>query len=104
MKYVRFPMVRLAIAAATLVWLAAPPVSAQQPGAAPRSHTGEFVKAGDGEFTMTVNGQNEHVHKVTDETRYTINSEDASLGELKQGDRINVTTNSGVVLSIEATR
>ncbi|MGH7202306.1 MAG: PDZ domain-containing protein, partial [Planctomycetaceae bacterium] len=113
---------RLALAAAALAWMAvAPSVWAQQEDAArnqddaprqdaaepeaPKSHTGEFVKAGEGEFTMTVRGENQHSHKVTDETRVTINGEDASLEELKQGDRIKVTMGeNNVALAVEAAR
>jgi hypothetical protein len=53
---------------------------------------------------MTVNGQNEHPHTVNDQTRYTINGANASLNELKQGDRINVTMTGRVVTAVEATR
>ena len=95
-------VVRCILAAFAMVLLAPPSVWAQQ--AAPKSHTGEFVKADQGEFTMTMGGQNEHVHKVNDRTRYTINGKDASLRELKPGDLISVTTESGNVLAVDATR
>ncbi len=89
-------------AAAALVLLTAPSAWAQPAG--PKSHTGEFVKAAQGEFTMTMGGQNEHVHKVNDQTRYTLNGKGVSLGELKPGDLISVTTESGNVLAVDATR
>jgi hypothetical protein len=100
---------RPAIVAAALVWLAVPSVWAQQADGpprdnAPRTHAGEFVRAAEGEFRMTVNGQNEHPHTVNDQTRYTINGANASLNELKQGDRINVTMTGRVVTAVEATR
>ncbi len=94
--------VRCVLAALAVVVLATPPVWAQQAG--PKSHTGEFVKAGQGEFTMTMGGQNEHAHKVNDQTRYTINGKGAALRELKPGDIISVTTESGNVLAVDATR
>jgi hypothetical protein len=89
-------------AAAVLAVLAAPSAWAQAAG--PKSHSGEFVKAGQGEFSMTMSGQNEHVHKVNDQTRYTLDGKPASLGEIKPGDLISVTTQSGNVLAVDATR
>lgn len=99
MSRVRSSGMRGLAVAAALVLLAAPPAWAQ-----PKSHTGEFVKAGQGEFTMTMGGQNEHAHKVNDQTRYTVNGKSAALGELKPGDLISVTTENGKVLSVDATR
>ena len=92
----------MVIAAFAMVLLATPSAWAQQAG--PKSHSGEFVKAGQGEFTMTMGGQNEHAHKVNDRTHYTINGRDASLTELKPGDLISVTTESGNVLAVDAKR
>jgi hypothetical protein len=85
-----------------MVILAAPSAWAQQAG--PKSHSGEFVKAGQGEFTMTMGGQNEHSHKVNERTHYTVNGKDASLKDLKPGDLISVTTESGNTLAVDATR
>ena len=93
---------RIIPTAFAIVLLAAPSVWAQQAG--PKSHDGEFVKAGPGEFTMTMGGQNAHVHKVNDQTHYTINGKAASLQELKPGDLISVTTESGNVLAVDAKR
>lgn len=90
------------LAAFATVLLATPSAWAQQAG--PKSHTGEFVKAGQGEFAMTMGGQNEHTHQVNDRTRYTINGKNASLSELKPGDLISVTTESGNVLAVDAMR
>src|SRR5690606_19004225 len=100
---------RLAAAAAALFWLAVPSAWAQQAdGAArqnaPSTHAGEFVRAGEGQFVMTVNGQNEHPHTVTDQTRYTLNGATASLSELEQGDRSNVTMNGRTVTAVDAAR
>lgn len=89
-------------AAAVLLCLAGPSAWAQQ--ASPKSHAGEFVTAGEGEFRMTMGGQNEHAHKVNDQTRYTLNGKPASLAEFKPGDAISVTTQSGTVLAVDATR
>jgi hypothetical protein len=102
-------LARLAVVAVAMFWLVVPTVWAQQADGparqnAPRTHAGEFVKAGEGQFTMTVNGQNEHPHTVTDQTRYTLNGANASLNELKQGDRINVTMSERTVTAVEATR
>jgi len=102
MRSPRSFLVRRILAAIAMALLATSSVWAQQAG--PKSHTGEFVKAGQGEFTMTMGGQNEHAHKVNDRTRYTINGKDAALGELKPGDLISVTTESGNVLAVDATR
>jgi len=93
---------RSLFAAVAMVLLAAPSVWAQQAG--PKSHNGEFVKAGQGEFMMTMGGQNEHSHKVDDRTHYTLNGKDASLQALKPGDLISVTTASGKTLAVDATR
>lgn len=99
MSRVRSSGMRGLAAAAALVLPAAPPAWAE-----PKSHAGEFVRAGEGEFRMTMGGQNEHAHKVNDQTRYTVNGKAASLAELKPGDLISVTTENGNVLSVEATR
>ena len=93
---------RIIPAAFAMALLAAPSVWAQPAG--PKSHDGEFVKAGPGEFTMTMGGQNAHVHKVNDQTHYTINGKDASLQALQPGDLITVTTQSGNVLAVDAKR
>ena len=92
----------MVIAAFAMVLLATPSAWAQQAG--PKSHSGEFVKAGQGEFTMTMGGQNEHSHKVDDRTHYTVNGKEASLQDLKPGDLISVTTDSGKTLAVDATR
>ncbi|MGC4028171.1 MAG: hypothetical protein QM696_04780 [Steroidobacteraceae bacterium] len=101
MKHAGFSIRRLTVAAAAVAWMAAPAVWAQD---AAKTHAGEFVKANDGGFTMTVGGQNEHPHKVTEQTHYMVNGKHASLKELKQGDHINVTTSGGVVTMVDATR
>ena len=93
---------RSILAAVAVVFLAAPSVWAQQAG--PKSHNGEFVKANPDGFTMTMGGQNEHSHKVDDHTHYTVNGKNASLQELKPGDLISVTTDSGKTLAVDATR
>jgi hypothetical protein len=102
MRSARSFVVRCSLAAFAMVLLATPSVWAQQAG--PKSHNGEFVKAAQSEFTMTMGGQNEHSHKVSDRTHYTLNGRDASLRELKPGDLISVTTDSGNVLAVDATR
>lgn len=69
------------------------------------SHSGEFVKTGDGQFTMSINGKNQHSHKVTDATRVMLNGKRAKLADLKTGDSLEVTTNQkNVALMIKATR
>src|ERR1700761_44739 len=93
---------RIVPAAFAMVRRAPPSAGAKQPG--PKSHNGEFVKAGQGQFTMTMGGQNEHAHKVDDRTHYTLNGKDASLTELKPGDLITVTTQSGNTLAVDAKR
>lgn len=68
------------------------------------SHTGEFVKLGDGQFVMSADG-NRHTHKITDETKVTINGKNANLEDLEEGDQIKVTTGEdNVALSITAMR
>ena len=93
---------RIVPAAFAMVLLAAPSAWAQQPG--PKSHDGEFVKANPDGFAMTMGGQNEHSHKVDDKTHYTLNGKDASLKDLKPGDLISVTTQSGNTLAVDAKR
>lgn len=102
MKSARSSARRSLVAAFAMVLLAAPSVWAQQAG--PKSHNGEFVKANPDGFTMTMGGQNEHAHKVDDRTHYTVNGKDASLKDLKPGDLISVTTESGNTLAVDATR
>lgn len=70
-----------------------------------KSHTGEFAGLGEGSFTMTIGGKNRHTHKVTEETKVTIDGRKAALGDLRKGDRIEVFTGEGnVALKVEATR
>src|ERR1700761_6703882 len=102
MRHTRSIAARIVPAAFAMVLLATPSAWAQQPG--PKSHNGEFVKAGQGEFTMTMGGQNEHAHKVDGRTHYTLNGKDASLTALKPGDLITVTTQSGNTLAVDAKR
>lgn len=69
------------------------------------SHTGEFAEATESKLFMTVDGEKRHSHKVNDETKVTLNGEQAELKDLKSGDDIRVTTNEdNVALKIEATR
>jgi hypothetical protein len=102
MRSARSLVGRVTLAAFAMVLLGPPSAWAQQAG--PKSHSGEFVKAGQGEFTMTMGGQNEHSHKVGDRTHYTLNGKEASLKDLKPGDLISVTTESGNTLAVDATR
>ena len=57
------------------------------------SHEGIVVKAGDGKLTMTLkDGKNEHTHDVALDATITRDGKDCKLNELKQGDKVTVTT------------
>lgn len=85
-----------------------PPSEREQPNSETRSqrtqsHTGIFARAGDGQFTMTSDGQ-EHRHSVSSDARITLNGKPAQLDDLRRGDTLRVTTAGNAVVAIEARR
>jgi hypothetical protein len=70
------------------------------------SHDGTVVSAGAHKLTMTADGsKTEHSHDVAAEAKITLNGKDASLSDLKKGDKVKVTLGADKkATKIEATR
>lgn len=70
-------------------------------------HKGKVVGVTDQTLTMTIDGENRHTHRLSDNVRITIDGKRAKATDLKAGDMIEVTTpedNPSVALAIAAHR
>src|SRR5262245_53472540 len=85
---------------------------AQVARAADKTHNGKVVSVADGKdgkdgkLVMTDNdGKNEHSHAIASATTITLNKKSVKLTDLKKGDVITVSTDSGgKVTAVAATR
>lgn len=68
-------------------------------------HTGEFVRLDDGTFSMTIEGERKHSHRISEETQVLINGQQGRLQDLREGDEIRVTMGAdNLALKVEAIR
>lgn len=71
------------------------------------THSGEVQSVSGNTLTMTVNGANEHTHRVREDARVTLNGRRVELSQLRPGDAIEVTTprsDRNMAIAISATR
>ncbi|HSG69258.1 MAG TPA: PDZ domain-containing protein, partial [Planctomycetaceae bacterium] len=76
-----------------------------KPEAKSNTHSGEVAGTSEGQLKMTIGGEKEHSHTITDRTEITINGKPARLGDLRRGDAIEVSMGeNNVALAVKATR
>jgi S1-C subfamily serine protease len=76
-----------------------------KPEAKQNTHSGEVAGTSEGQLKMTIGGQKEHSHTITDRTEITIDGQPARLNDLRRGDAIEVTMGeNNVALAVKATR
>jgi hypothetical protein len=71
------------------------------------THSGKVQSVSRDRLTMRSSDGDEHMHRLSDEARVTLNGERVELSQLRRGDEIEVTTQRGdrdVASKIEATR
>jgi hypothetical protein len=69
------------------------------------THGGMFDSFGQGYIRMNIEGGKSHLHNITEETRVFIDGEPARMGNLKTGDRIEVTMGpNNVAMKIDVIR
>lgn len=82
--------------------------SPQEAEAAPQAgetHSGTLVIVREGQLTASTEAGEQHSHRITDETKITINGEQAQVEDLREGDRIQVTLGEdNVATAIAVTR
>lgn len=67
------------------------------------THTGLVVSTTAEELVMTDDeGKNEHTHKITADTKVTLDSKDAAITDLKAGQKISVTIKDAKVTEVAA--
>lgn len=82
--------------AALAIWMSRPALAEE------KSHEGLVVKTAEGKLTMTLmDGNNEHSHDVTKETKVTLDDKPAKLEDLKKGFHIKVWMDGKKVTKIE---
>jgi len=78
---------------------------ASQSWAEEKSHEGTVVSAAEGKLVMAdKDGKNEHTHMIAATTSVTLNGKAAKITDLKKGDAVKVTVDSGKVTAVAATR
>ena len=88
-----------------LVVIVAVVALASQSGAEEKSHQGTVVSAAEGKLVMAdKDGKNEHTHMIAATTNVTLNGKAAKITDLKKGDTVKVTVDSGKVTTVAATR
>ncbi|HUG20200.1 MAG TPA: hypothetical protein VMM56_14540 [Planctomycetaceae bacterium] len=76
-----------------------------KPEANANTHSGEVAGTSEGQLKMTIGGQKEHSHTISDRTEITIDGQPARLNDLRRGDVIQVTLGeNNVALSVKTTR
>ena len=70
-----------------------------------KSHEGTVVSTAEGKLVMAdKEGKNEHTHMIAATTSVTLNGKAAKITDLKKGDAVKVTLDSGKVTAVAATR
>lgn len=76
-----------------------------KPDAKSNTHSGEVAGTSEGQLKMTIGGEKEHSHTISDRTEITIDGQPARLSDLRRGDAIEVTMGEdNVALVVKATR